>query len=183
MADSREIDIAWAAGLFDGEGCVWLKRIWRKGKPLRGRFVLRPKVRMTHRDTINQLAKVFPGGERPSPDKAKKQSCKDAYEIRWNGKAGEHFLRTIRPYLVTKAKEVDIVLKRYLKAPKGADGDEEREACYQDILKARGKLEDGTTAASTTIADDLAASNDSLQPINRKVRVCTTRSLFDQDGA
>jgi hypothetical protein len=113
MADSRETDIAWVAGLFDGEGCVWLDRRPRKGSKLRWKFYLRPKVKMTHLPTIKRLKELFPEGQRPRrPTKSKKPNCKDAYEIHWYEEAGERFLRTIRPYLVTKAKEVDIVLFR-----------------------------------------------------------------------
>lgn len=95
-----EKDIAWAAGLFEGEGCIGVYT-----RP-DGRVVLAVKVVMSDLDVLERLDKLFPskGGI-----KEKKELRKDTYKQCWcwGLYAKEDcvaFLKAVYPYLGTRRK-------------------------------------------------------------------------------
>jgi hypothetical protein len=138
MVDSHVV--AWAAGLFDGEGNVKIEK--RKGRSPASEFLLRVSLGMTHKPTIERLAEIFPACR--FLVERKKENYKDVYRVWWNGKKGECFLRDIRPYLVTKADEADIAFA-FQAAPKGPAGTKTRESCYLALCKRQHKFQEGTT--------------------------------------
>ena len=58
LNNDRRIDVAWASGLFEGEGCISIVV-----KPERHKTRVQLKVCMTDQDTMERLAGVFPGGK------------------------------------------------------------------------------------------------------------------------
>ena len=114
-----EIDIAWAAGIIDGEGWVAVQSAFDKK---RGRSYPKPfiVVGMTHEETILKLYEIFGVGSLSSPkwpDKPQYTGRKQTF--RWstaNRKALEVAQR-IAPYMVTKREAVAMILANYDVAP------------------------------------------------------------------
>jgi hypothetical protein len=96
MNNSREIDLAWAAGIFDGEGTIVAQRGQRR------HYSLAIRVGMTHEATISHLADIFGVGTISTVQQKGKRrvwawsaGCKKAGEV----------LEMMMPYLVTKREQ------------------------------------------------------------------------------
>jgi len=95
-------DLAWAAGIIDGEGSLHIARSRKYHLP-------QLRVEMCHRPTLAKLQEIFGGRlwhrKKPRTDK---------WRQTWNWHAQGSFLfpilKAIRPFMVTKANEADIIL-------------------------------------------------------------------------
>ena len=100
--------VAWAAGFFDGEGCIRGRAYWRKNKDGSSRFTVDISLVVTQRDSepLFFLAELFELGtvtERASPTKA------------WRWTVGGHrqvpaVLEAMRPHLRVKGPQADVAL-------------------------------------------------------------------------
>ena len=100
-------DLAYAAGLFDGEGCVNIYHCKaRKNGPLH--HVLRTTVAMTDRATIEWLRSKFGG---PIHSTHHYPRHRELWVWALNAKKAGRFLQLIRPYLKTKATECWLALE------------------------------------------------------------------------
>src|SRR6266446_8296747 len=97
---------AWYAGIFDGEGNVSLYHN-------RQLISLRSTVTNTHKKTIDCFHKFGGSHWTHSPKQGKKL-------YRWSigGEPGLAFLRYIKPYVLTKKKQIQVVLDLYKEIPK-----------------------------------------------------------------
>ncbi len=115
-------ELIWLAGLTDGEGCIRIVRqkANRSNRQKHPTYYPYFFIAMTHKDTILKIHEIvdFKGTvmEHDKRKTKKKQwsrcwkwqvSCNDAVEV----------LRTLQPYLVTKQKECDLML-RFADLPK-----------------------------------------------------------------
>jgi len=94
------MEIAYFAGLFDGEGCISI---------VRGGPTITVAVVQVDRRPLDLLAARFGGSVMPH-GKPVKETHHQAY--RWqiySGRARD-FLRTVRPYLIVKAEKTDLVM-------------------------------------------------------------------------
>lgn len=89
-----EIELAWAAGIVDGEGCVSVVRV-----PYGHRLQL--DVGNTSLAMVTRLHEIIPGRVYP-PYADSIGKAKPRYQYRANGKKAEDALRAILPYLVVK---------------------------------------------------------------------------------
>ena len=99
-------ELAWAAGIIDGEGCILVRRTKRPGggSPI---FTLIVSVNMTHRPTVARLAEIFHcGGCWANPPRGARRRPMYLWTI--CTKNARAILRRIRPYLVTKAHQADL---------------------------------------------------------------------------
>lgn len=109
-------DLAWAAGLIDGEGCITIqykKASIKNGSRNPGHSLLL-KVTMTHEPTIRRLYKLFEVGTVQLQRISKKdvgKSWNPAYSWICNPVAAAYVIGFVRPYLFTKADEADIALE------------------------------------------------------------------------
>ncbi len=105
-----DTDLAWAAGVFDGEGCVSVIR-WeqRKGDgPIYLNHVLTVTVVNTDIEMLKKLQKMF-GGSIHCRSK-RDDHPREIYS--WQANSGKRlFLETIRPFSITKARQIDIALE------------------------------------------------------------------------
>lgn len=91
-----EIDLAWAAGLFDGEGCIWTR--W----PTRNNLICM-EMRMTHENTMHRWNNLFPGRFVSASLSGLSKKPQWKWSVETNG--AKDVLEAIYPYLFTK-KEV-----------------------------------------------------------------------------
>ncbi len=102
-----QTELAYAAGLFDGEGCIniYHHRAREEG-PLYE--VLRITVAMTSRTTVEWLGATFGG---PIHSKPSTPKHRELWVWALNAKKAGRFLQLIRPYLKTKATECWLALE------------------------------------------------------------------------
>lgn len=119
MKTDRDLAVAWASGVFDGEGCITISRQRPgTGGRVNPSYRLYLKVTMGHRPTIDRLRSVFGVG-------SIHEQRSERYNTAWSWlvatrQAGE-VLAAMRPHLVTKASEMEIAF-RFLALPSGLTG-------------------------------------------------------------
>lgn len=122
MGPLSEQDCAYAAGLFDGEGCVAIRRQFRKtpAGSVCESYTLWVQISNVHPAPIARLRDQFGGSCQIS--RYKKASQRDCYVWCMAGPLALIFLEAIRPWLVIKADQADIGIE------------------FQRAKKYRGKL-------------------------------------------
>lgn len=115
-----ELFLAWAAGFFDGEGCV-IVEISREKKCRHGfRTSLHATVTQTSLPCLERYVERFGG-------KIKTSDCRTPNGRRWavqyvwvvRNENAVKFLQAIYPYTVVKAEQIEAALRYPLKAPNG----------------------------------------------------------------
>lgn len=107
----KQTDAAWAAGILDGEGYIGMTRCWPGTNRRRSiGYQLRISVRMTHRDTIWRLARIFDCGtlKQCRPQNVKRH--KPAFEWFVSDRAMVLVLQQVLPYLTTKKDQALLAL-------------------------------------------------------------------------
>ena len=97
----KNIEKAWLAGIFDGEGCVWCR--FPKAKNV---IV---EIKMTHKKTMLKINKLFPG--RLVEGNLSGWSIKPQWKWSLDTNGSKKFLIMLSPYLVTKKKEAEIAIR------------------------------------------------------------------------
>jgi hypothetical protein len=99
----KDTEVAWLAGLFDGEGCVWSR--W----PKRANVIV--EIKMTHRPTLERVNEIFPG--RLVLGNLSRGALGKRDQWRWSldTNGARDFLTLVLPYLVTKREEARIALE------------------------------------------------------------------------
>lgn len=103
-----DTNAAYAAGLFDGEGCVLVVKE-RRPKTSNWYYRLVVTIAMSHKPTIEWLATTFNLGV-VCPRQPRQIGYKKQFHFQCKANKAAKFLRIVRPYLITKAAEVDIAL-------------------------------------------------------------------------
>lgn len=107
---SRETDLAWAAGFFDGEGTVGL---WKNngGSPGLGRKRLSASVSQKPREPLDHFVSIC-GGKVNGPYK-QQLSPGGVYLVSYGGDNVLALYELIGPYLVAKANKFKEVINEY----------------------------------------------------------------------
>ena len=110
-------DLAWAAGIIDGEGCLSICYTPASAHPgcLTDRTTFHLKVTMGHKPTVVRLRAILGVGT-IQDHVAKTDRVNASYSWVASSRKAQTALLAVRPYLYTKAKEADIALK-YLALP------------------------------------------------------------------
>ena len=130
------------AGLFDGEGCIDVQRMYPKNG--KGRLYVRPRVRMCMADNARFLAAALHAefGGHICSRKAGKRNQQNSWSVEWLSKGNmRHILNLILPHLILKAEQAKLVLwwldnasGRYTIA--GYAGMEQARAAFAEELRA-----------------------------------------------
>ena len=110
---NETINMAYLAGLVDGEGSITYKQYWdrkRKDRP-RKYFCWRISIEvvMTHKPTIQWCADKFGGKVYLKPRKTHKMQ----YRWRRGFRAALEIAKAIEPFAVTKKTELQNIIKHY----------------------------------------------------------------------
>ena len=146
MLSDREL--AWMGGLFDGEGCILVKRTLVKPTKLNRRAVARYSyslcisIGMVHKPTVEKFYNEFGGSFRYRI--TGKLNHRTAWEWQLHGKSAKAFLELIEPYLFIKKEEALVGLAfanremnpggRYSNVPVE---DDPREQYYQQLKRLK----------------------------------------------
>ena len=100
-----EVDIAWAAGFFDGEACVGLY----PNKRANGTIVYKSSISVSQvvRAPLEKLQEMFGGVIDANPARGNFQTI---WIWRIGGLSGDAALTTMRPYMRVKGRQVDALL-------------------------------------------------------------------------
>lgn len=107
----REVEAAYIAGLFDGEGCVHIEKSPRL--PFSPRYIVKVQIGMKSNRTLTKVKKLTRLG------KIYKGKDKETWTL--SGESAVEFLNIIRPFAVTKLEQIDLALE-FSKLPKGPRG-------------------------------------------------------------
>lgn len=129
------------AGLFDGEGCIDVQRMYPKAG--RNRLYVRPRVRMCMADSARSMMQMLRdrfGGHLVS--RKGKVNQQDSWSLEWlNGNDMRMLLNLILPHLILKAEQAKLVLwwldhgsGRYTTS--GYAGIEQARAVFAEELRA-----------------------------------------------
>lgn len=99
----EKTDIAWLAGIFDGEGCIWSR--WPK------RANVHVEIKMAHEATVRRINELFPGRFVLGNISAGALAKKPQWRWQLDTKKTKVFLELVLPYLFTKREEALIALK------------------------------------------------------------------------
>lgn len=103
-----DTDLAWAAGLIDGEGCIHITKR-PADKYRRENFQLTVAVCMTHKPTIERLYNIFKVGSVCHKHPRGKQRTPWTWTVL--AQQAEAVLRLLMPYLFTKLAEGKIAFE------------------------------------------------------------------------
>lgn len=99
-------DLAWAAGIVDGEGCISLHTVKTAGGVC---YVLRLTVANTSPLMLDRLHHIFGEGN-TVPKKRASEHHRQSWHWQVCSKQAERVLRLIEPYLINKREEARVGL-------------------------------------------------------------------------
>ena len=109
-------DAAYVAGLFDGEGSVYIKRMDqmkhnRPGKPIHKVWVIRMEMAMTDKDTIKWCHELFGCGH------FGERKVKPGYKRQWRWRVSHrdavYVAKILSPYAKTKLHKIEQIIDHY----------------------------------------------------------------------
>lgn len=133
-----ETDLAWAAGIIDGEGCIML--CFNGAGPNYGKYhQVRLVVTNTNAPMIRRLRVLFGG------NLSKCKKAKETYrqKVQWtvSGKLAGECLRSVLPYMVSKQPEARLAIQgAELIRPGGFYRSKAGVGTYEEVSRTRAKL-------------------------------------------
>lgn len=133
----RLLQLAWAAGIFDGDGCVIISNTLQPGRKNRTYRLTLSLVQNCYctiehfRDTLalpNFLAKI----------RRTKKHNRQVYDLRYDGRHAVAALKLMQPYLVRKSTEGEVALEFWIDGCMGVLPG--RNGIPQDIWKTRARF-------------------------------------------
>lgn len=106
---SNDLQRAWLAGLFDGEGNVGFYRIGDRNARSGYVFRLVARISMTHAPTVRRVAELTGCGSIRRETERRRQA-KPLYSWQSSCRDARGFLSEILPFSVTKAEEIVLAL-------------------------------------------------------------------------
>lgn len=145
-----DTDLAWAAGIIDGEGSICLIRIKRKdGYGIGFSWDLRVDVGNTDPRMLVRLRAIFGSGCIGANTTDKRPNRLPSWSIHWHGAKAARVLELIRPFLIIKCEQADIALasRAFVRHDKKANehkarGMEEAHFALKGLKKKRPTLEE-----------------------------------------
>ncbi|GAH95438.1 unnamed protein product [marine sediment metagenome] len=112
LLGTNEQEVAYIAGLFDGEG--WISAKSEHLLPITSRKIV-TGIKMSTPEPMLFCSRIFGGQVRPRQTKPR---CKQLHEWLLWAKKAEVFLRVIEPYLIVKKDKANLALA-FLACPRG----------------------------------------------------------------
>jgi hypothetical protein len=106
---SNSNELAWLAGLFDGEGCVGFYRKRDKRNTSRTAYYIVATIAMTHAPTIQRVVELT-GSQINFTKRYKNEKHRTCFAWRVQNAKARVFLEAILPYSFTKAEEIRTAL-------------------------------------------------------------------------
>lgn len=107
----QETDKAWAAGIIDGEGSIFITKKTREDRERDTNYVLRVSVQSTDPYMTAELKRLWPEGAEFTVHRDHRKNNSDTMKWQLGGKRAAFFLETIRPYMRVKAHQADLAME------------------------------------------------------------------------
>jgi len=102
----EELQKAYLAGLFDGDGSVFMRKVFHKDMN-RDNVLVEVSFTLQSMETLEWIAGFFGGTPKQSHSKHR------AYSYKRTGKKAIEIVKLIEPYVITKRRQVNFVLFAY----------------------------------------------------------------------
>lgn len=103
-------DLAWTAGIIDGEGSIFIMKQGRKDRERGINYILRVSVQSTDPYMTKELLKLFPTGAEFIVQRSHLDNCSDTLKWQINGKRAVTFLKEIKPFLRVKQEQAEAAI-------------------------------------------------------------------------
>ena len=110
MQNLTVADLAWTAGIIDGEGSIFVMTHKRKDRERILNFILRVSVQSTDPFMTKELKKMFPEGAEFSVQRDSRPECSDTLKWQLQGRKAAQFLRNILPFMRVKKEQAEIAI-------------------------------------------------------------------------
>lgn len=148
--------LAYAAGIFDGEGSVMIRHLRKKGEAEKKYHSLAVSVTSTDPRLTDWLVARF-GGTVNSAGRAHiNHNYKRAYSWVLHSRGAEAFLRVVRPYLIVKADQTDVAFEFCATIQELGKGPRLTAALLEQRQEIRARLR-ALNARGKPVAQDAAA--------------------------
>ena len=136
-------DLAYLAGLIDGEGMIAIEKYQIAGHYKSPRYTMKVDIQMSDRPAIEHVATLF---ERNIMiKKATANMTKVAYRISWQAQIAARLLESLLPYLVLKHPQALVALDfqmiagtpRRIGGALTAEELEARDYCYRELRRLK----------------------------------------------
>jgi len=136
-----QLFLAWAAGFFDGEGCVMVEISKEKGCLHGYRTSLHTTVTQTSLPCLQLFLEKF-GGSISTSQNRTPNGRRWAVQHRWvaRNETSLAFLKAIEPFVVVKKEQVQAALKYPMRSPDGRKYGNASNPIPDDVMQARVAL-------------------------------------------
>ena len=134
---NKQIDLAWLAGFFDGEGCITLTRhVEERGYP---RYCGTVSLTQYNKVCIEKVLTLVEHYGLPTPSILEPRRSSKGWWLCWAGNKGSEFLLALRPYLrhPKRVARAEIYCRFYDPAKKGRHRQTERKELFVEWLRLR----------------------------------------------
>lgn len=104
-------DLAWTAGIIDGEGSIFVMKQKRGDRERETNLILRVAVQSTDPFMTKELQKMFPEGAEFSVQRDKRPGCSDTFKWQLNGRKAANFLKEILPFMRVKHQQAHLAVE------------------------------------------------------------------------
>lgn len=105
----RQLDLAWAAGFLDGEGCFTLSK--QSGPTHPSQRALHVSASQTRREPLDKLQGLFGGKVKEHSRTTEKGTVIWVWILGQRSSVVQEFIPQVLPYLVVKKREAEILLE------------------------------------------------------------------------
>ena len=115
----KQLDLAYLAGLFDGEGCIFVQKVDRGG--VIPNYIVRVQICMTNKQVIDKVHDDWGGFYLIHKKDQKNPKHKRAYELVWTSKRACTLLDALLPHMEVKRREAELAmqLQQHIDANRG----------------------------------------------------------------
>lgn len=111
MSNITIADLAWTAGIIDGEGSIFVMKQGRKDRERTHNYILRVSVQSADRVMTPELKRLFPDGAQFSTQREQRNGWSNTLKWQLNGKKAARFLKEILPYLRVKRRQAELAIE------------------------------------------------------------------------
>lgn len=143
----RELDLAWLAGIIDGEGSIFIMKQKRLDRERDTNYILRISVDSTDPYMAVECFKIA-GGVKLQQSSDKRPNCSDRLKWQVNGKNASKLLKELLPYLRVKFDQAKLAIefqettKKHWKHMTDSDYQKQSEL-YSALKEAKSNLKIG----------------------------------------
>lgn len=141
-------DLAWCAGIMDGEGSIFVMKQKRKDRERDVNYILRVSVQSTDPYMTKELLNLFPDGAEFNVHRDKHNNYSDTLKWQLSGKKAARFLKEILPFMRVKMEQAKLAIefqettKKHWKHMTAEDYNRQAELC-ENLKEAKVKLKIG----------------------------------------